>query len=212
MAQMGLKYYRFSISWPRILPGGSGRVNEEGVRFYSTLIDELLRNGIHPVATLYHWDLPLPLQLQSDGWLSPQTASAFVGYATTCFERFGDRVRQTHKKTLSHYTLSLHQFATLPIVHTCHTANCAHLARALSLHPFATLPICHVTLPIVHTSILYKTSITGFDSFSRRHWITLNQPATQAIEGYAKGTHAPGRLLSLFPHLKPDGAFPHMFS
>lgn len=109
-------------------------------------------------------------------------------------------------------TLSLHPFATLPIVHTCHTANCAHLARALSLHPFATLPICHVTLPIVHTSILYKTSITGFDSFSRRHWITLNQPATQAIEGYAKGTHAPGKLLSLFPHLKPDGAFPHMFS
>ena len=87
-----------------------------------------------------------------------------------------------------------------------------HTKNTLSLHPFATLPICHVTLPIVHTSILYKTSITGFDSFSRRHWITLNQPATQAIEGYAKGTHAPGRLLSLFPHLKPDGAFPHMFS
>ena len=135
MAQMGLKYYRFSISWPRILPGGSGRVNEEGVRFYSTLIDELLRNGIHPVATLYHWDLPLPLQLQSDGWLSPQTASAFVGYATTCFERFGDRVRQTHKK---------HSLTT-PIRHTSHCSHMSHCQLCTSGKGSLTTPICHTS-------------------------------------------------------------------
>ena len=93
MAQMKLKYYRFSISWSRILPSGYGSVNEEGVKFYSNLIDELIANGIHPVATLYHWDLPLALQVEHDGWLSEATASAFVQYAAFCFSRFGDRVK-----------------------------------------------------------------------------------------------------------------------
>ena len=93
MAQMKLKYYRFSISWSRILPLGYGSVNEEGVKFYSSLIDELIANGIHPVATLYHWDLPLALQMEHDGWLSEATASAFVQYAAFCFSRFGDRVK-----------------------------------------------------------------------------------------------------------------------
>ena len=93
MAQMKLKYYRFSIAWSRILPNGYGSVNEEGVRFYSQLIDELIANGIHPVATLYHWDLPLALQLEFDGWLGEPTASAFVQYAALCFARFGDRVK-----------------------------------------------------------------------------------------------------------------------
>ena len=93
MAQMRLRYYRFSISWSRVLPLGYGPVNEEGVLFYSALIDELLANGIHPVVTLYHWDLPLALQIERDGWLSEATASAFVQYATLCFSRFGDRVK-----------------------------------------------------------------------------------------------------------------------
>jgi len=93
VAKMGLKYYRFSICWARILPAGTGAVNEEGVRFYSDLINELLRHGIHPVATLYHWDLPLPLQLEHSGWLGQGTASAFVHYAEVCFARFGDRVK-----------------------------------------------------------------------------------------------------------------------
>jgi len=63
------------------------------VRFYNGLIDELIANGIHPVATLYHWDLPLTLQMEFDGWLSEMTASAYVQYAVLCFARFGDRVK-----------------------------------------------------------------------------------------------------------------------
>lgn len=93
MAQMSLKYYRFSISWSRIIPTGNGPVNEEGVRFYSALIDELLKHNINPVVTLYHWDLPISLQLERDGWLSHHTANAFVHYASVCFARFGDRVK-----------------------------------------------------------------------------------------------------------------------
>ena len=93
MAEMGLTAYRFSISWARIQPDGKGEVNEAGVRFYSDLIDELLKNGITPWITLHHWDLPSALQLENDGWLNPETADYFAAYARICFERFGDRVK-----------------------------------------------------------------------------------------------------------------------
>ena len=67
MKQMGLKAYRFSISWPRILPEGVGQVNQAGVKFYQDLCDELLTNGIQPLVTLYHWDLPTALY-RKGGW------------------------------------------------------------------------------------------------------------------------------------------------
>jgi beta-glucosidase/6-phospho-beta-glucosidase/beta-galactosidase len=95
MKQIGLRGYRFSISWPRIIPAGVGEVNEEGVRFYNSLLDELLANGITPFVTLYHWDLPLALQTEFDGWLDSGTRvqDAFAVYARVCFQRFGDRVK-----------------------------------------------------------------------------------------------------------------------
>jgi beta-glucosidase len=93
MAEMGLQAYRFSISWPRIQPSGRGKPNPQGIRFYSELIDALLAHHITPWVTLYHWDLPLALQLEYDGWLDPQLASFFADYAAICFDAFGDRVK-----------------------------------------------------------------------------------------------------------------------
>ncbi len=93
MAEMGLRAYRFSISWPRIQPTGQGKPNAEGMRFYSQLIDALLAHHITPWVTLYHWDLPLALQLEYDGWLNPKLADFFADYAAMCFEAFGDRVK-----------------------------------------------------------------------------------------------------------------------
>ena len=93
MAEIGLKAYRFSISWPRILPAGKGQINEAGIRFYSDLIDTLLENDIQPWVTLYHWDLPLTLQMEMDGWLNPDIADHFAHYAEVCFHHLGDRVK-----------------------------------------------------------------------------------------------------------------------
>lgn len=93
MKAMGLKAYRFSLSWSRLMPLGRGEVNEEGVAFYNRLIDALLANEITPWVTLYHWDLPLALQLEKDGLLNPEIADFFATYAELCFERFGDRVK-----------------------------------------------------------------------------------------------------------------------
>lgn len=92
MAEMGLQSYRFSISWPRLLPQGRGEVNEAGIQFYSDLIDALLRHNIEPMITLYHWDLPQTLQ-DEGGWEVRSTADAFAEYARLCYQRFGDRVR-----------------------------------------------------------------------------------------------------------------------
>ncbi len=91
MADLNLRAYRFSLSWPRILPQGTGAVNERGLDFYDRLVDALLARGIQPLATLYHWDLPLALQ-DRGGWLSRDTAYAFADYAEAVARRLGDRV------------------------------------------------------------------------------------------------------------------------
>mmetsp|Transcript_19540 Transcript_19540/g.53509 ORF Transcript_19540/g.53509 Transcript_19540/m.53509 type:complete len:603 (-) Transcript_19540:11-1819(-) len=95
MASLGIRDYRFSISWSRLIPDGVGDVNEEGAAFYSDLIDSLLEHGITPWVTLYHWDLPSALEADFGGWLGPKEriTGAFGDYARTCFARFGDRVR-----------------------------------------------------------------------------------------------------------------------
>ena len=92
MKEMGLKAYRFSLSWARILPDGTGKVNEKGLDFYDRLIDALLENGIEPYVTLYHWDLPYELHKQG-GWLNPKSPDWFYEYASIVARHFSDRVK-----------------------------------------------------------------------------------------------------------------------
>jgi beta-glucosidase len=92
MAELGLQAYRFSVAWPRIQPDGTGPVNPRGLDFYDRLVDELLRRGIDPVITLYHWDLPQTLQ-DRGGWTNRETAEHLATYATAVYARLGDRVR-----------------------------------------------------------------------------------------------------------------------
>ncbi|KAJ4977799.1 hypothetical protein NE237_008579 [Protea cynaroides] len=93
--EMGMGAYRFSISWPRILPCGrvSGGINEDGIRYYNNLINELISNGIQPFATLFHWDLPQALEDKYGGFLSPLIVKDFQDYAELCYKEFGNRVK-----------------------------------------------------------------------------------------------------------------------
>ncbi|MEP6478674.1 MAG: GH1 family beta-glucosidase [Rhodoglobus sp.] len=119
MKELGVDAYRFSLAWPRVQPGGTGRANREGIAFYDRLLDELLAAGIRPMATLFHWDMPEPLQ-HAGGWMNRDTASRFADYALLAGEAFGDRIAQ---------------------------------------------------------------------------WVTINEPTTVTLNGYALGVHAPGATL-----------------
>ncbi len=91
LKDLGLNAYRFSIAWPRIIPQGRGAVENRGLDFYERMVDGLLKRGIQPNATLYHWDLPQTLEDQ-DGWLNRDTALAFVDYSLAVAKRLGDRI------------------------------------------------------------------------------------------------------------------------
>jgi beta-glucosidase len=91
IADLGLGAYRFSVSWPRVQPGGAGPLNRAGIDFYSRLVDRLLEAGIRPVATMYHWDLPQELE-DAGGWPARDTALRFADYAAAVVGAFDDRV------------------------------------------------------------------------------------------------------------------------
>ncbi|MEN3534560.1 GH1 family beta-glucosidase [Microbispora sp. ZYX-F-249] len=128
MAGLGVNAYRFSIAWPRVLPAGGGPVNQAGLDFYDRLVDALCENGITPVPTLFHWDLPQALE-DEGGWLSRDTSRRFADYAAVVAGRLADRVRMwiTLNEPFVHmvegYGLGIHapgralMFDALPVAH-----------------------------------------------------------------------------------------------
>lgn len=92
MAELGIKHYRFSISWPRIIPDGRGKVNEAGIDFYKRLVDCLREHGITPHATLFHWDSPQALEDRYGSWRSREMAQDYADYASAVVSRLGDRI------------------------------------------------------------------------------------------------------------------------
>ena len=115
MKWLGIGAYRFSVAWPRIVPGGRGAVHPAGLDFYDALVDALLEAGIRPFVTLYHWDLPQALQ-DRGGWGARETAEAFTEYADAVSLRLGDRVRHwtTHNEPWCIATLGHEQGAHAP--------------------------------------------------------------------------------------------------
>ncbi|GEN52210.1 GH1 family beta-glucosidase [Halobacillus faecis] len=93
LKELGVDMYRFSISWSRVIPDGTGELNPEGVEYYRNLIQELIENGIEPMITLYHWDLPQVLQ-EKGGWENRETTEAFLAYANAMFQEFGGQVKK----------------------------------------------------------------------------------------------------------------------
>lgn len=93
MKELGMKTYRFSIAWTRIIPDGEGEINLEGISFYNKVINKLIENNIEPFVTLYHFDLPFTLVEKYNGWEGRETVYAFERFAKICFKEFGDRVK-----------------------------------------------------------------------------------------------------------------------
>ena len=92
MAEMGFKSYRFSIAWTRILPKGTGEINQKGIDYYNDLINECLKYGIEPIVTMFHFDMPAALD-ERGSWGNPDSVEWFVNFASILFENFGDRVK-----------------------------------------------------------------------------------------------------------------------
>lgn len=113
MKELGVDSYRFSLAWPRIQPGGTGGANREGIAFYDRLLDELLAASISPMVTLFHWDMPEPLQ-HIGGWMTRDTAYRFADFALLAGDAFGDRVdkwvtiNEPTTVTLNGYALGVH--------------------------------------------------------------------------------------------------------
>jgi beta-glucosidase len=128
MRQLGTGGYRFSVSWPRIQPTGVGPPNRAGLDFYDRLIDELLANGVQPMLTLYHWDLPQALE-DDGGWLNRETVERFADYAAILGERYADRVEhwipvnEPNVVMMMGYAVGLHapgrrlMFDAMPVAH-----------------------------------------------------------------------------------------------
>ena len=95
ISEMGATSYRFSISWARILPQGTGAENPAGIQYYKNLLAALEARGITPAVTLHHWDLPQALEDQG-GWLNADIANWFEEYARVCYREFGDKVRKNY--------------------------------------------------------------------------------------------------------------------
>ncbi len=128
MDELGVDAYRFSIAWPRVLPDGSGHVNQAGLDFYDRLVDELCAKGIAPMATLFHWDTPQTIE-DAGGWLERDTAFRFAEYAQVVADKLADRVRmwlplnEPMVVTLFGYAVGAHapgrqlMFEALPVAH-----------------------------------------------------------------------------------------------
>jgi len=93
LKEMGFNFYRFSICWSRVIPDGEGDVNEEGIQFYNNVIDELIAQGITPMITFVHFDMPYHLVEKYNGFASRKVVDLFERYVKLCYERFGDRVK-----------------------------------------------------------------------------------------------------------------------
>ena len=93
MAECGFSSYRFSLSWSRIVPKSDGVVNPKGIEFYNNLINELIKNKITPIVTLYHYDMPVWVDEELGGWNGREVIEAFDHYCRVCFKAFGDRVK-----------------------------------------------------------------------------------------------------------------------
>jgi beta-glucosidase len=179
MKEIGLKAYRLSISWPRVVPEGTGAVNEKGLAFYDRLIDALLAAGIEPYVTLFHWDFPLALYRRG-GWLSPDSPAWFADYADLLARRYSDRVKcwMTHNEpqcfTLLGHESGIHapgdKLARSEILVAIHHALLAHGKGTQALRAAARQPLKIGIAPVGGTSMPATESDADRRAASEHMW------------------------------------------
>ncbi|XP_055814438.1 furcatin hydrolase-like [Solanum dulcamara] len=153
----GLNGFRFSISWSRVLPYGKlcRGVNKQGIAFYNNLINELLAEGIQPMVTLFHWDLPQVLEDEYLGFLNKQIIYDFQDYAELCFKEFGDRVKLwTTINEPSGYALTGYDIGIFPPMRCSSWRNTGCLAGNSSIEPY--IVAHHLLLAHAQTTKLYR--------------------------------------------------------
>lgn len=164
MRELGVDAYRFSLSWTRIQPNGSGPGNPAGIAFYDRLLDELLEAGIRPMATLFHWDTPIELE-QRGGWRRRDTAQRFAEFARIAGEAFGDRVdswvtiNEACTVTLEGYGLDLHAPGLGSSLAIPRVARNLLLAHGLAVEALRGVPVTgQIGITNVHTAVVPATA------------------------------------------------------
>lgn len=193
MAEMGLKAYRFSISWSRIYPSGRGEVNEEGLKFYENLIDELIKNNIKPIITVYHWDLPQHLQDLYGGWESREIIDDFNNYCVTLYKRFGHKVK--HWVTLNEqnvfiglgYMTALHPPGVKDNKRMLQANHIANLANAKAIESFRTYVPNGMVGPSFAFGPSYSYSCKPEDILASENAEDMN--CNWWLDVYCKGTY-----------------------
>ena len=178
-AKMGLKAYRFSIAWTRILPEGTGKINQPGVDYYKNIIAECRKYKIEPVVTMYHFDLPYCLEEQG-GWNKRETVDAFVEYARVLFEIYGREV--TYWLTINEQnTMILHPGAiglpkggTLPTKKELYQQN-HHmmLAQARVMKLFHKMVRNGKIGPALNLTAMYPASCRPEDAIAAHNWVSI---------------------------------------
>ena len=178
-AEMGLKAYRFSIAWTRIIPNGVGEVNKKGIEFYNNIIDELNKYNIEPIVTMYHFDLPYELEKQG-GWSNRDTIDAFVEYAKVLFENFGHKVRywltinEQNTMILHPGAIGIPKGGKLPSKKELYQQNHNMLVAQAKV-----MNLCHEMLtnakigPALNITTMYGETCNPNDAIAAHNWETL---------------------------------------
>lgn len=178
-AEMGLKAYRFSIAWTRIIPNGTGDVNLEGIEFYKNVLHELKQHNIEPIATLYHFDLPYVLY-EKGGWENRTTIDAFVEYARVLFEYFGSHVKywltinEQNTMILHPGAIGLPKDGILPSKKALYQQSHHMLVAQAKV-----MQLCHEMLPnsmigpAINTTSMYQATCHPDDAIAAHNWETL---------------------------------------
>ncbi|GIO35944.1 6-phospho-beta-glucosidase [Paenibacillus antibioticophila] len=212
MAEIGLKAYRFSISWTRILPEGNGRVNPEGLQFYDKIINLLRQYNIEPIVTLYHFDYPQGLIDQYGGWRSRKSVDDFLEYATILFRHFGDRIK--YWLTINEQDHVIHLPERIGLPGTIDAAEFDRISQQCSYHMcVATARIierCHELVPGGQVGVAMNPMI-GLPASSKPEDVLAAAEYNEIAGYYLLDLQCKGIFSPIYTkYLKDRGAFPEI--